>query len=404
MDLTEEMILNGRERNRIRVITNFLNDKVSRKSAAQILNLSERTVSRIAKRVTQVGVEGVLHRGRRRAPQNRFPDEIRMGALKLYKQKFFDMNMTHALEFLTEQFHYQISYSTFRRWCHQIKLVKRKHKRRRQPQRDLRTRMPEEGLMLQMDGSHHWFIPEQKWCLITAIDDATNEICYGEFFDSETTEGCMKVLRSIIELKGIPISIYVDRAGWSGGGKRVHFSQFQRACEELGIEVIYANSPQAKGRIERAFGTIQDRLVPLFRTAKIKTKSAATDFFNEIFLPFTWQKKFTVPARKHESRYLFLPSSYDLNDVFCLKFTRKMGLDRTFSFRGNRYYVDPNPLFKNVHMKQVEVRVYDEDDWAAFYQGVIVPVYEWSIGWDGAQETIRPIRSKKMERSYEIYL
>ena len=100
--------------------------------------------------------------------------------------------------------------------------------------------MPQEGLLLQMDGSHHKFNGKDNWVLISCIDDATSEVPYAEFFKGETTLGCMKVLREIIKLKGVPKAIYTDKAGWSGGQKRTEFSQFQRACEKLGIQLIYA--------------------------------------------------------------------------------------------------------------------------------------------------------------------
>ncbi|HPI41298.1 MAG TPA: ISNCY family transposase [Pseudobdellovibrionaceae bacterium] len=402
MEESKRTILSNREKNKIRIITNYLAKKLPRKRAAEQLEMSERSISRLAARVELLGIEGVFHRNKSKIPINRYPDEIRMSVLKIYKEKFYDMNMTQAFEVLIEDYQFYMSYPTFRRWCHQINQVKRKHKRRRMPQRDLRTRMSEEGMLLQMDGSHHWFVPNEEWCLITAIDDATSEIIHGEFFEEETTEGCMKIMRKIIEEKGVPRALYVDKAGWSGGGKRNYFSQFQRACEEVDIEVIYANSPQAKGRIERAFGTIQDRLVPLFRIHKIKNKTAATDFFNNVFLPI-WKQKFTVPARRTNSQYRLLPSRVDITEIFCVKHKRKLGLDRTFSFKGCRYYVDTKSLFENIHIKEVEIQLYEEDDWAVFYNGIVLPVYIAEVGLDGSYSKLKHILSKKQEKSYEIF-
>lgn len=118
----------------------------------------------------------------------------------------------------------------------------------------LRERMSSEGLLLQMDGSHHAWNGKDKWCLIAAIDDATSDIPYAEFFKTETTHGCMKVLRKIIELRGVPRIIYTDQAGWSTGGKRNSFSQFVRACEELGIRVIATSLHQKRKDVLNELG------------------------------------------------------------------------------------------------------------------------------------------------------
>ena len=146
--------------------------------------------------------------------------------------------------------------------------------------------MPAEGYLLQMDGSPHRYNGRDIWSLILAIDDATSEIPHGEFFLSETTTACMQVLRRIVEKKGLPRALYVDKAGWAGGGKRVEFCQFHRACEELGIQVLFANSPEAKGRVERSFNTIQDRIIPELRLAKIKTMKLSLIHISEPTRPY----------------------------------------------------------------------------------------------------------------------
>ena len=121
--------------------------------------------------------------------------------------------------------------------------------------------------------------------MIAAIDDATSDIPYAEYFLSEDTINCMTVLQKIIEKQGIPYAIYVDQAGCWGGEKRAHFNQFKRACEELGIKIIFANSPEGKGRIERTWDTMQDRIIPEMRLRKIHRMSAANDYLQNQFLP-----------------------------------------------------------------------------------------------------------------------
>ena len=132
-----------------------------------------------------------------------------------------------------------------------------------------------------------------KSCLIAIIDDATSDI-HAQFFSSETTEGCMKVMRAYIDKQGIFKTLYVDRAGIFGGPKRSNFSQMQRACEELGIEIIFANSPQGKGRIERPFDTFQDRLVPELRLNNITDMENASRYLQEELIPNYWAKNIMV--------------------------------------------------------------------------------------------------------------
>ena len=150
-----------------------------------------------------------------------------------------------------------------------------------------------------MDGSHHDWNGKNKTVLIAAIDDATSDIPWAEFFTSEDTLNCMTVVQRIIESVGIPEALYVDKAGWFGAiSKRPDFSNFVRACEEIGTKVIFANSPQAKGRIERTWNTFQDRLVPEMRLYNIKHIPEANRYMQEIFLPHYWKAKNTVLPRQ----------------------------------------------------------------------------------------------------------
>ena len=195
------------------------------------------------------------------------------------------------------------------------------------------------GLMLQMDGSTHGWFSKEKSYLILAIDDASSEI-YGEFFQSETTQGCLKVLKDIVRSKGIFKCLYVDRAGIFGGHKRHNFSQVKRACEELGIEIIFANSPQGKGRVERAFGTLQDRLIPELRIRGITTMSEANKFLKEDFISNHWNKQMTVQPEYPVSEYKELPSYKNLGHIFTIKGNRQVNSDHTIHYKTERYLID----------------------------------------------------------------
>jgi len=321
-----------REQFQYSVVGDFLAGRVNRKQASELLEVRERTVTRMARRVETRKFLGVVHGNRGRKSEKRVPAELKRDVMGLIESQYFDFNMTHALEELKRSHGLVVSYTTLRRWCVSKEMVKRR-KRRRGAIRMKRVRMPSEGLMLQMDGSPHRYNGKDAWCLIGAIDDATSEIPWAEFFLSEDTLSCMRVLQRIIELKGVPHAIYTDRAGIFGGHKRQMFSQFSRACEELDIQVIFASSAQAKGRIERAWDTIQDRLVPELRIRKIQRMPAANQYLQEQFLANYWARNNTVAARSSESRYRKLGAGRDLNEIFCIKDFRAVKADHTLSCR-----------------------------------------------------------------------
>lgn len=348
-------------------VTEFLHGKLSRCEAAELLEVRERTISRIARRIEANGLMGVIHGNRGRAPENKIPDEVKREVMKLVKAHYFDFNMTHALEKLKNLHGIELKYDTYRRWCHEEKLVKR-CKRRKAVARSRRARMPNEGLLLQMDGSPHRYNGIDDWCLIAAIDDATSDIPHGEFFHSEDTLSCMTVLQRIIEKKGLPHALYVDGAGCLGGGKRAHFNQFKRAAEELGIRVITASSPEAKGRIERAWDTIQDRLIPEMRLRNIRSMPAANSYLQEQFLPNYWRRKNTVIAKSPEKRYRPLSPDMDLREILCLKETRMVKRDHTLSWQNERYRLD-SPVKYSIYKQQIEFRTYQDLSWQAFYAG-----------------------------------
>jgi transposase-like protein len=276
------VFFNVKESYRFQIISKYLNGDIQKPEAAQLLQLSERQVSRIS---------------------------------------------------------IKISHKTIWYWVKQAGLVPTNRKRRK-IKRIHRERLPQEGLLLQMDGSHHKWNGKDEWCLITAIDDATSNIPHAEFFKGETTIACMKVLKKIIETKGVPKAIYTDKAGWTGGMKRTDFSQFQRACEKLGIQIVYANSPEAKGRIERAFRTFQDRLIPEMRSKKIKTMKNANQYVQDQFLKNYWNRENVVKPLNKETAYSPLDPYKNLDQILVIESRRKIGSDHTVSWDGKRYKID----------------------------------------------------------------
>jgi hypothetical protein len=224
--------------------------------------------------------------------------------------------------------------------------------------------------MLQMDGSDHEWVKGQHWTLIAGIDDASSEVPYGEFFPTENLEGYLRVLRFTIEKKGVPLVLYVDHASWLSGTTKSHETgQFKRICEELAITLIFANSPQAKGRIERLWNTYQDRLVAEFAYHRITDRRTANEYLNNEFLPKTWNARFTVAPKRPESCYRAAPTMEGLHEILCLKYQRKVRNDHTILW-GNRLYRITASLSYSIAKRSVEIRQYADNQMRGYYAGL----------------------------------
>lgn len=348
------------------VVVKVAEGKITIVNAAKLLNKSRRTVERYLQRYQKVGIQFVVHRNTGKAPANKTSDSLKRQVQALIKEKYFDVNLLHLAELLEVNENIAIKRETLRSWAHDIHHVKRA-KRRRAKVRKRRERMESPGLLLQMDGSPHRWFGDKKSCLIAIIDDATSEI-HAEFFKSETTVGCLKVMRDYIDKKGLFKALYVDRAGIFGGPKRCNFSQMQRACNELGIEIIFANSPQGKGRIERSFDTFQDRLVPELRLNHIKDMMSANCYLQDVFIPQFWQHKVEVNARNADSEFTSVPAHLSLDDICVLKEYRKIRNDHTFSY-GNKFYLIESPLKYSIAKQKIEIRKKSGDNFIAYFAG-----------------------------------
>jgi transposase len=347
------------------IINDYVAGKFSRSEASLMLEVTPRTITRRAKRVKQKGLAALIHGNRGREPAIKTPALFKARVMRIMKEEYSDFNLVQALELLQEQHGLTVAYSTFRRWCHEKGIVKRA-KRRRGLARMRRERMPNEGLLLQMDGSRHQWNRRDEWSLIAAIDDATSEIPYAEFFPSESTPASMQVMKEIIKKKGIPFAVYVDKAGCFGGPKRSQFNQFKRACQEVGIRVLFASSAQAKGRIERAWGTFQDRLIPELRLFDVTRMDKANEYLQQKFLPNYWERKCRVEPRDKESKYRPVPKEVDLDQIFCLKYRRNVNGDHTVQWRAETYQLDW-PRERSIRGHQIEFRVYPDGSWKAFH-------------------------------------
>jgi transposase len=363
----EGVCLSHREEVSFWILEDYRSGKIDRKAAAEILGVDPKTISRRSKRVRERGLAGLLHGNKGKPAPNRLSEALREEALTLLKERYFDFNLTHAHEMLRDRHGLNVSYGTLYTWAKKAAVLAGKKKRRASRARVQRERMANEGLLLQMDGSHHRWNGKDEWVLIAMIDDATSDIPVAEFFEGETTLACLKLLRELVEKRGIPDIIYTDEAGWADRptGKRQQFSQFKRACEELGIRLLTTRSPQAKGRIERAWRTFQDRLVPELRLHEITSMAGGNQYLKQAFLPLYWQKR-RVEARHPTTRYRPLPAHLNLADITCLKYDRQVTSDHCVSFEADRYRI-VDLRFGSLRGKDVAVHRYPDGEVRIFH-------------------------------------
>jgi len=282
------IMLSSKEMRRVKIINEVLDKHMTQVAAGEFLSLSDRQVRRIAVRVKDEGDKGLCHKGRGKQSNRSIGDEIKDRIMDLYRNKYAGFGPTLAAEKLEEIDKIKVSDETLRLWFQESGIEYKTRKKR--PHRQWRQRREHFGEFVQMDGSHHdWFEGRGPKCVLMGyVDDATGEV-YGRFYEYEGTIPAMDSFKRYIELYGIPMSIYLDKHTTYKStakltiedelkGCKRQMSQFERSMDELGVEVIHANSPQAKGRIERLFGTFQDRVLKEMRLSGIKSIDEANSF------------------------------------------------------------------------------------------------------------------------------
>ena len=337
---------------RVHVIKSLIEDKMTSRDAAEVLNLSERQIKRLKAGVKKDGEVFVIHKNRGRKPKHTIPGEIREEIVSLVRNKYKGVNYSHLAELLREEEGITISQSSVSRIL-KAKGIKSPRKHRPPKPHRTRERKPQEGLLLQMDASPYEWLPGIKCSLHGAIDDARGNITGLYFCENECLNGYFEVKRQTILEYGLPISIYVDRHTIFKApsnakltiydeleGKTLAYTQFSRAMQELSVGMVYAYSPQAKGRIERLWGTLQDRLVLELRLAGIKSIKEANSFLPGFIKRFN--AHFAVVPREPQSAYRPLEEDINIDYILCRKETRKAGPGSTFSFRGQIYCLSKN--------------------------------------------------------------
>jgi len=373
----QKLVVTMKDIQRYKVLKEVLEKKLKGVEAASILGLSPVHVSRLRARILRGGFEGILRKPRPSPPNRKISGADIKKILKLRRELYYDFNIMHFMDKLHEEHKMPYCYESIRRLLikNDLHISRKRKKIHRQ-----RRRMPKEGMLVQMDSSQHFWLPliENKWWLIAMIDDATNEVPYARFFPKDTLFGNMHVIRRYIEIKGLFYSLYVDKASHfkttRHGGLHYNVSQEQeetqieRALNELGINIIPANSPQAKGRIEVTFRLFQDRLIKEMRLAGIKTYSGANKFLQEKFLPY-YNARFT---HKAESVYMPLPKDKNLDLVFCIKKERVANNDNTVQIYGQIIQIPPTDVRLSFNRARVEVCLLEDNRIYVLYHDKVI--------------------------------
>ena len=338
-------MMSRRERECMRVLDRVKRGEIKLREGSEILRISYRQCRRKYKRYLGKGDEGLVHVSRGKPSNRRYGDKIREKIISKYQERFWDFGPTLAAEKLSKEGP-KVDHETLRRWL--IKEGTWQVGRKRPRHRSWRPRRSHRGELVQMDGSHHpWFEDRgEECCLMNMVDDATGETL-SLFDQQETTEAAMRLLWMWIDKNGIPAALYTDRKNvYVPDEKAVEraelrgepcLTQFGRACKELGIRIIEAHSPQAKGRVERSNGTYQDRLVKELRLENISDIETANKFLQTGFLD-ELNARFKVDAAE-KSDFHRSKKGHDLKAIFCIEEERSLTDDWIVRFENNYYQV-----------------------------------------------------------------
>ena len=333
----------------LHVIRKAIDKVITQKEASETIDLSERQIRRKVKRIREEGDKGIINRLRGRFSNRATSDKIKNKVLTLFKDKYPDFGPTLASEKLFERDKIRVNNETLRLWLMEGNIPYKKRKKR--PHRQWRQRKSRYGQMVQMDGSeHYWLEGRGPYCVFMGyIDDATGNP-FGRFYEYEGTVPAMDSFKRYIKKHGIPLSVYLDKhTTYKSTGKPsiedelnniAPLSQFERALKELGVEVIHANSPQAKGRVERLFETFQDRLIKELRLEGAKTIDEANKVLEQ-FLP-SYAKRFCVKALYSDDLHRAIPKGIDLDRILCVKTERALRKDFTVAHNKKLYQILDN--------------------------------------------------------------
>jgi hypothetical protein len=358
----ETLTMSRKERDRLTIMMGIKQQELTLVAAAEVLAMSYRQTQRVWQRYQREGDAGLVHRLRGRPSLRRLAPELRVRVLARYAERYADFGPTLAAEYLAADDGLQVDHETLRRWL--LAAGQRTVRRRRQRHRQWRERKACLGAMVQLDGSQHdWFEGRRaKAVLMVMVDDATGRL-WAQFFEEETTRASYDVFEGWVRRHGLPRSLYVDRDSiyrCEGLGSvaeqlagKAPQTQFGRAMATLDVELIMANSPQAKGRVERMNGVLQDRLVKALRLAGIRDLESANRFLAEGFLP-AFNRRFNRPAASPADVHRGVPR--ELDEVLSWEVERVVQRDWTVASSGKWYQLDRRHEALSLVRRKVIVR------------------------------------------------
>lgn len=395
------MEISERDIGRHHLLRMVLDGRLALSEAAEKMGVSYRQAKRLKKTFEDAGMRGLIHGNRGRTPANRICDELRLRVLDLSKETYCEFNDSHFTEMLTEREGICLSRETVRR-IRREDGIKPKTKRRPRKHHKRRPRKASEGLMILWDGSpHRWFGPgTQPCCAMAAIDDATSKLVGLFFTEVECSWAYLELLRRVVTEHGIPASIYQDRHSslkrnddfWSIQEQlagRQDPTQVGAALSALGIEPIFATTPQAKGRVERLFKTLQDRLCAMLDLEGIKSIVAANEYAP--LFKDAYNKKFSVPAADTQSAWRKLRRGLDLERILSLEYEGCVGNDNAIRFDGMIIDVGPGPGKRSYAGVRAELRQLLDGSWRVYHNDKLIATAP-------ANEIVEPIRARNRRK------
>ena len=375
----ENVILNQKEQAKLQVLNNLLAKQMTIEQASVLMGVSTRQTWRILAAYRKEGAAAIAHGHRGRRAPNAISEATKAAVLHLARTRYAGVNHTHMSELLSEREGIDITRSTLRRLL--VSAGENSPRRRRPPKhRVRRQRMPREGMLIQVDGSYHRWLGKEgpQFALLLAIDDASGTVVNALFCELENTRSYFLLLDVLIRRCGIPLALYVDLHAvfkhTASSETATAPTQFSRARDELGIQLIFALSPQAKGRVERAAGTFQDRLVSELRLARATNINDANRVL-EGFLP-RFNDRFKVPARESDNAYRAVAEGMCLEKVLCFKYRRRVARDNTVRYRWRTLQLLPGTDRPTYAGAAVDVLDRMDDSLAVQHEGRDIPSQE----------------------------
>jgi hypothetical protein len=380
----DTITMSAKEQQRVLALTRVCEGVITLEEAAELMQVSVRHARRLKAGLVRAGPKTLVHGNRGRPSPKRTAPEITEAVGELYRTRYAGTNVQHFTELLSEAEELHLSVITVRRILQQAGIAGPRTRRRVPAHRRRRERAAQEGMLLQLDGSQHPWLEDRgpRLTLVGAIDDATGTVPAAVFREHEDSQGYFQVLEQIARRQGVPLAVYHDGHGIFVRSKGAHPdritlaelitgkpapTQFGRLLEELGITAIPAHSPQAKGRVERLWGTFQDRLVTELRLADVRTLDDANAFLNA-YLP-RYNARFGVPPATVGSAYRPLPADFPFAQHFCFKYQRTVAADNTIKLAPLRIQLLPDRRRASYAKAKVEIQVRMDGAIAVYHEG-----------------------------------